>query len=109
MLAAALATAGGIATVVRAPTPPPPQNGTGLPAYVRLHAEAIDVRLNWSAAASPGWVGPDATLINPSILWLPNRRFCEAGATCGGMAAGEAGSGGEKTHRPTLAPQSPSP
>jgi hypothetical protein len=67
-------------------TPP-----TLLPPYLRIHPEAVDVRLNWTASMldlSKHFVAADASpapafafppaLINPSLLWMPDGRLLRA-------------------------------
>jgi hypothetical protein len=70
-------------------TPP-----TLLPPYLRIHPEAVDVRLNWTASTlelskhfsasaaadaspAPAFALPPA-LINPSLLWTPDGRLLRA-------------------------------
>ena len=46
------------------------------PGYVRIAAEAVDVRLNWSAAADD--YAQPRVLINPSLRWAADGRLLRA-------------------------------
>ena len=47
-----------------------------LPPYVRVAAEAVDVRLNWSVAADD--YAQPRVLINPSLRWAADGRLLRA-------------------------------